>query len=804
MDESRALALAARFSDNAIIVTNAEQLVEWVNPGFEALSGYSLAEMKGRNPSDVLRTYATSQQEINRMERALAQGLSTSGDLVNYHKLGHPFWVSTDIHPIHDEGRITSFLGISRDVTEQKRNQSLLAGRTAVLEALAEGASLADAMQAFARALDEATPEMHVGVTSRSAEGRLHGIAAPMLPQAYMQAVDGIRAYEGCGTCGTAAHRRARVVSEDILSDPLWAEQRELARLSGMRACWSQPIKGADGALLGVLALYFRHARQPSDSELAFLEEAADVAAVAIERKRLEDEANRAAEAYRLMFENMPVGLGRSNRDGRWVDVNPALARMFGYDSPRQMLAEVYDIATQHDKGSSAPVAIKARIDALGEVRGEIIRATGRDGRRLWVRVDIRAIHDASGTIQAYDSAVVDVTAETEARDAVARSERLLRTMADALPPLIAYLDDKQRYKFINAAYVQAKGLDRDAVIGRRLDQALPADWYARIKPHVEAVLRGETVSFQDTMPVLTADDAAADESGAGTSGRAASAVDVQASYVPDISESGEVQGFFALITDVSEYKRREAELVQARDDAEAASRAKSSFLATMSHELRTPLNAILGYSEMMEREVFGPLGHEKYKDYVGDILTSGRHLFDMISAVLALAHGEVKGGGLETEPVNLLETAGEAVRMSTHSGSSAVSLDVPQELTVEADPRALRQIVINLVDNALKYAPEASVTVSGRQVEGRCRLTVRDTGEGVPPDHLEDILSPFNRGAHDAAVAGPSGMGIGLPLVKRLVEAQSGTLRLDSALGEGFTVTIDLPLARSEGMAAE
>lgn len=230
---------------------------------------------------------------------------------------------------------------------------------------------------------------------------------------------------------------------------------------------------------------------------------------------------------------------------------------------------------------------------------------------------------------------------------------------------------------------------------------------------------------------------------------------------------------------------------------AEEANRSKSEFLANMSHELRTPLNAINGFSEIMAGEMFGPLGHERYQDYVGDILSSGQHLLSLINDILDMSKIEAGKMQLQPEPLMPDEVIEQCVRiMRARAEEKQIKLtvdgdDLPQ---ISADPRALKQVLLNLMSNAVKFTPEGGkVFVRGFHATDGVVLQVADTGIGISAEDLPRVGRPFEQ-IESQHSKKHQGSGLGLALSKSLVEMHGGSLRIDSKLGEGTTVSFTLP----------
>ena len=240
----------------------------------------------------------------------------------------------------------------------------------------------------------------------------------------------------------------------------------------------------------------------------------------------------------------------------------------------------------------------------------------------------------------------------------------------------------------------------------------------------------------------------------------------------------------------------------EARRRAETANKAKSRFLATMSHELRTPLNAIMGFSEVMEKELLGPVGNDTYREYARNIYSSGNHLLHIINEILDLSRIEAGRYDLHEETTRLTDIAEDCQRLvkirADAKGLQIVedfSHDLPQ---VWADARAMRQICLNLLSNALKFTPKGGrITLTVAQSgDGGQLMSVRDTGPGIPKDEIPRVLQAFGQGslAHENA---EGGTGLGLPIVQNLIQLHGGTFSLKSELRKGTEVTVTLPRQR-------
>jgi two-component system cell cycle sensor histidine kinase PleC len=252
----------------------------------------------------------------------------------------------------------------------------------------------------------------------------------------------------------------------------------------------------------------------------------------------------------------------------------------------------------------------------------------------------------------------------------------------------------------------------------------------------------------------------------------------------------------------IAEIEGEKAISDEARRRAEAASAAKSRFLATMSHELRTPLNAILGFSEVMKGELLGPIRNGSYREYAANIHDSGRHLLQLINEVLDLSRIEAGRYELQETSVSLAAVAEDCLRLlNLRAESKELHVDLVASRGLEplwADQRAIRQICLNLLSNALKFTPrggQIAVTVANA-ADGGQTLTVKDSGPGIPNEEIPRVLQAFGQGslAHESS---EGGTGLGLPIVQSLVGLHGGRFRLRSELRKGTEAVVWLPPGR-------
>ena len=354
----------------------------------------------------------------------------------------------------------------------------------------------------------------------------------------------------------------------------------------------------------------------------------------------------------------------------------------------------------------------------------------------------------------------------------------------------IISVDGARRITLFNAGAGEIFGYSAGEVLGKPLDMLLPERFHGDHERHLR-----EFAASPATARLM------AERGGIFGRRKDGSEFPAEAS-ISRLDMDGEAV-FTVILRDISERKQAEEALIQSKEIAEFANRTKTEFLANMSHELRTPLNSIIGFSDILLAEMFGPLGQARYKDYAVDINASGRHLLELIDDILDVSR-------IETDTLPLSEEKFDVGRMvaSCHrlvgpraqDAGLALTMDLADGLpALYADERRMKQILLNLLTNAIKFTQGGgSVTIeAGVDEDNRMVFTVADTGPGIAPEHLESVLIPF-RQADGSLGRIHGGAGLGLPLAKSLAELHGGELTLESTLGVGTTVTVALPPERT------
>jgi PAS domain S-box-containing protein len=474
--------------------------------------------------------------------------------------------------------------------------------------------------------------------------------------------------------------------------------------------------------------------------------------------------------------------------DGHILTWNRGAQRIKGYTAGQVIGKHFSLFYTEDAKARRHPefeLKVAAR-DGRYEEEGWRLRA---DGGHFWANVVITALRNPAGELVGFAKITRDLTARKQAEESLRQNEeRLTRIVASATDAIIS-TDEERRVLVFNRAAERLFGVAADEAIGGSLDRFIPP----RVLP-------------LDAAKVQHADDT--DVTMLRMPG-ALTALRADGTRVPvetTVSQAmvGDQPVFTVVLRDVTERLRAEEEraraLVQAeeaRAAAEEANLTKSGFMATMSHELRTPLNAMLGYTDLLLMGVPEPLP-EGSVTYVERLRLSARHLLQLIEEMLSFARLEAGKEEVDLQPVALADVLRE-VSAIVEPLAEGKSIDFRTEVhdapeTLRTDPRKLRQVLLNLLGNAVKFTTEGYVELRAARVDGRLMFRVTDTGIGIPEAHLVRLFEAFWQG--DGTLNRTAeGTGLGLAIAERYVRMLGGEIQVRSVVGEGSTFTVLLPV---------
>jgi PAS domain S-box-containing protein len=485
--------------------------------------------------------------------------------------------------------------------------------------------------------------------------------------------------------------------------------------------------------------------------------------------------------ALRVM-NNMGQGLTVTDKDNKFIYVNPAYAQITGYDPKAILGKSPLDLTLEEDQPILQSARRKRQQGESSTYENRFLRADGSVVYGLITGVPLTQDGEFNGSI----AVITDLTTQKRHQEELLAAQTALQSERDFglqvmnnMGQGLVVTDRERRFIYANPAYGRITGYSPEQILGKTPFDVTPPEDHADLRTAFAERSRGQGRIYEGRI-----------QRSDGT------IVEVLITAVPRFKE-GVYDGATAVITDLTAQKQHEAELRQARDQAMQASHMKSVFLATMSHELRTPLTAIMGYSELQLAGMAGSLSPEQH-DYTDRILANSNHLLTIINQVLDIS--KIEAGRMELvsvtfQPRQLLD---EVLRQAgSLPGDKPVALqsertNLPDQLS--GDPDRLKQILLNLISNAVKFTEKGEVKIRLHGVDQQhWAIVVADTGIGIPPEALPYIFDEF-RQVDSTSTRQHNGTGLGLAIVRKLARLMGGEVAVQSQVGKGSTFTVTLP----------
>ncbi len=539
---------------------------------------------------------------------------------------------------------------------------------------------------------------------------------------------------------------------------------------------------------------------------------------------------------YRSIFEGAVEGIFQTTPEGRFITVNPAHARIYGYDSPEEMIAAIDDIRGQIYADPHVRSVFLNLLEKNGFTSEFEFQALRKDGKKIWISENARAVRDDEGKILYYEGFATDITKRKEAEEKLdsywSHLEQLVRARTNELTAANSKLSEEVNFRKSMGEILRQSEERFRGLVESTSDLVWEVDasgCCTYISPQVSSLLGYGPEDVAGKQLFLSGEKEAEERASAsfreilarsepfrsfesvhhGGNGKL---VVLETNGVPFFGPDETLAGYRGISRDITERKLIEQELLRVNEEATAANRAKSDFLANMSHELRTPLNAVIGFCELILDKKFGPL-NPLQEEYLTDVLNSGKHLLSLINDILDLSKIEAGKMPLQPSEVHLRDLLlGSLVMVKEKAYRNGLKVNCrvePISETIRCDERRLKQILYNLLSNAVKFTPSGgTVSLSARRfaVEelkdlgieagrngnagnvsagGYVRITVADSGVGIKAEDLERIFDPFEQVQSGACSRRQQGTGLGLSLVRRLSEMHHGAVWAESA-GEG------------------
>jgi PAS domain S-box-containing protein len=498
----------------------------------------------------------------------------------------------------------------------------------------------------------------------------------------------------------------------------------------------------------------------------------------ALDEQQRSEGALRESEArFRSFMDHAPFSMLVKDVEGRFQMVNRGIEATWGKTAAQILGRRVRDLS--QGPGVDVVEAMDREVVESGRaVAREVHFADLGEGWNYEVKFPIK---DSAGRVIAIGGIAVDISDKKNAELALQASEARFRGFMEHAPVEMVVKDLEGRYAMISHAVEEIWDRTAAEILGRRASEITPSAGAAIAEAMDREVIEaGRSVAKEIHFPGWRSEWA-------------------YAVKFPIKDAAGRVVAIGSVALDITEKKHTEQELMRAKEQAELANQAKSQFLANMSHELRTPLNAILGFSEIICRQLYGPVGSDKYLEYARDIWDSGEHLLGIVNSVLDTSKIEAGSFNLDEAPCDIAEIVDAAMRMveerAHHAGLALEQHVAPGLRPILADERACRQILLNLLGNAVKFTRAGGKVTATAEVapDGSLLMHVADNGIGIAPTDIDKVFDRFSQ-VDGSYARRHSGTGLGLHLTKKLVELHGGTIRLDSDVGVGTTVSVTLP----------
>ncbi len=764
-------------ANDAVIITATTPIDEpgpsilYVNEAFTRMTGYTSNEVLGMSPR-LLQGPKTDQVALARIRTALDARQPVEVELINYRKDGSDFWVEISITPVADAtGEYTHFVAIQRDITERKLAAEALRESQQFIERIAHTIPdilyLYDLKEQRNVFVNRQCAEV-LGYTSEAIEALGTEILQTLMHPDDLARFTANRERFNCAVEGEIIEFDYRMRHAN--GEWRWFRSRDIV--------FSKDPDGLSHQLLGT-AQDITHRVQASE-----------------EIQRLNTQLERRLTELQTLLDVIPIGIAIAEEpECKVIRVNPFFQRMLTVapDANAAVAGPDAEILPYKLMRYGKEIPLDALPMHMATAQGKEIhniemQVVRTDEQTFELLGHATPLFDEQGAVRGCLGTFMDITERKQAEEELYRREQEFKALVENSPDIIARYDSQLRYLYVNPAIESVTGLSHQTFIGKtKLELGFPEEKYANWKAALQEVFatgQERVIEFD-----LSASSGIRKY--------------YQARLVPEFSQDGSITSVLAVSRDITDRKQAEEEREQllareqaARADAEAANRAKDDFLAMVSHDLRNPLSAILSYSQLLQTH-----SHRLDKDTIARALKTiersaifqGQLINDLLD-ISRITSGQLH---LRIHPVDLVVVIEAAIStVSLTAQDKAIQIESvldPKAKRVLGDRNRLQQVILNLLSNAIKFTPKGGrIQIQLTRIDEYVQVTVSDTGQGISAEFLPYVFDRFRQADNKAR---QQGLGLGLAIVRHLVELHEGTVHVESpGKGQGATFTIKLP----------
>lgn len=757
---------ALESSPIAVVITDANGNVEWVNPQFELCTGYTMDQVRGRKPS-MLASGKTPTETFRDMWSALLQGHAWRGHFINRRSDGTEYHNEATLSPVLDRhGTCIAIVGLHQDVTERmQRQQDLLNSERQLTELLQEQDAIFDSAPPLLLSCDGQVRKCNPALAALlgGKVGQLRGMRTSEM-------FGGLEAFAAFITqVGPPLHN-----GESVCQD--W----QLCRFDGSR--FEARLSGRSVQMPGC-----------SSASIWFIDDVSDARRAEAAMRATQARLELAQEAGKIGVFDVDLLSGHCIWTQKLPDSEGITEHVF--DDWRAALGA--RLAPQRRQAALA--LLDAALEGKGTHFDDLWQVLRNDGQEHWFACSARIFRDASGQAARLVGALIDIHEHKQLEERVAAQVQFQQVLIDTVPMPLFYKDAAGRYLGFNRAYEDAFGVRREDLLGKTVLDLEYLDEARRLQFHADAdaALHGsEAVHREVQMPFADGQ------------------MHHMLYWLQGFRHAdGTPGGVIGAFVDISDREQAAQELRRAKELAEEATALKSNFLANMSHEIRTPMNAIIGMSHLALKSGLNPRQHE----YVSKISQAGRHLMGVINDILDFSQVEAGKLRIESHPFALEQVLAGVVDVVGHKAMAQglelvvdVAPDVPANLV--GDALRIGQILINYANNAIKFTEHGEISIAVRvqqaQDDGaqdspvQLRFEVRDTGMGLSEAQIAQLFQSFQQ-VDTSTTRRHGGSGLGLAISKSLAELMGGAVGVQSQVGQGSTFWFTVPLRRGAAARA-